>query len=300
MKRKIVLILVAALAAAIFSFDACKQAETTASTLLVLVSDGVTGLPDTGTYNQVVGDQIQYSFTLKPDYSTLTVLFDGVAIAASGTLTLSASEHTLQAYADDLFQCGLTVTLADGVIGTPAAGTFNYPQGTLVDYSFSLADGYYNLAVALDGTVVDTSGTITMSENHTLQVEATAGKKIRGTWLLAETYDDGSTFNGSATFSGNYASGTVIDSDGGSGAYTFIGSTVAFNLVFPNVTYEYTGKFSDDDTMSGTCKRYQTADNVIRGAWIATRESSATATSLRHAGGAGRGGKGDSRRRASQ
>ena len=59
------------------------------------------------------------------------MLFDGTEIAASGTLTVSG-DHTLQAYADDQFQCALTVTLTDGITGTPAAGTCNYPQGTVI------------------------------------------------------------------------------------------------------------------------------------------------------------------------
>ncbi|MCX6557535.1 MAG: hypothetical protein NTW95_08935 [Candidatus Aminicenantes bacterium] len=283
MKRTILPILVAALAAAIFSFTACKQAETVASKVLVVLSEGVTGVPEQGTYNLVSGDTMQYSFSLKPGYSTLTVLWNGNAVAASGTLTLGPGEHTLQAYADDNIQRGLTVTVGEGVSGMPAVGTFNYGQGATVSYSYAVAEGYFNLTVLLDGTVVDSSGTITMDDDHTLDVTATAGKKLRDTWVLAEVYDDGSSFTVNATFSGNYASGTVSDSQGGSGTFTFIGSTVAFNLVFPNVTYEYSGTFTDDNTMGGTCKRYQTADKVFSGNWVAKRKSSLTVTSLHSA-----------------
>ena len=292
MKRKTFLILTVALLAVAFSFDACKEADLGTGTLTVLVSEGVSGIPATGTYNLETKNDLQYSFSLNPGYSKLTVLLDDTAIAASGTLNISG-EHTLQAYADDHFQCALTVTLADGVIGAPAAGTHNYPQGSLVDYSYALQEGYFDLLVSLDGETVDSSGTITLAENHKLNVSATAGKKIRGSWLLTENYNDGSSFNVTAIFSGNYAEGTVTDSDGGSGIYTFSGSTVAFTLVFPNVTYEYDGTFSDENTLSGTCKRYQTADNVVSGAWTATRKTAATAAAMRLVGAANRIRKGD-------
>jgi hypothetical protein len=286
MKRTLIPILVAALAAAIFSFNACKTETPVASKVLVVLSEGVTGTPEQGTYNLVSGDTIQYSFSLQPGYNTLTVLWDGNAVAASGSRTLAPGEHTLQAYADDNIRRGLTVTVTEGVSGTPAVGTHNYAQGASVDYSFAVAEGYYDLTVLLDGMAVDNSGTITMDDDHTLDVMAAAGKKLRDTWVLAEVYNDGSSFTVDATFSGNYASGIVSDSQGGSGTFTFVGSTVAFTLVFPDVSYEYTGTFTDDDTMGGTCKRYQTADNVISGNWVAKRKSSlaAAATSLQSAG----------------
>jgi hypothetical protein len=292
MKRKKMLIFAAVLLVAVFSFDACKKEDPTTGTLTVIVSEGVTGIPVSGVYNVDDANPLQYSFNLNQGYSKLTVLFDGVAIAASGTLTISG-EHTLQAYADDHFQCALTVTLAAGVSGTPWAGTTNYAIGSLVNYSYALQEGYYDLEVMVDNVIVDSSGTITMAEGHKISVDATAGKNIRGSWLLAETYDDGSSFNVTATFSGAYAAGTVTDSNGGSGNYTFISSTVAFTLVFPDVTYAYSGIFSDNDSMRGTCTRYQTAANVISGTWSATRKTAATAAG-QHQTGARKGDAGQS------
>jgi hypothetical protein len=283
MKRKTFLILAVVVLAAVLSFEACKKADVTTFKLTVLVSDGVSGIPAAGAYTLVSGSEMQYSFTLNAGYSKLTVLLDSETIAASGTLTLTG-DHTLQAYADDHFQCGLTVTLAAGVTGTPAAGTFNFDQGALVNYSYAIEDGYFDLVVTLDGAVVANSGTITMSAAHKLNASATAGKNVRGTWLLAESYNDGSSFNVSATFSGAYATGAVTDSDGGRGTYTLDGGSIVFTLVFPDVTYTYSGGFSNNDTMSGTCKRYQTADNVISGTWSATRKTAATAAALRNGG----------------
>jgi hypothetical protein len=284
MKNKRILILAAVLLAAVLSFDGCKESDPDTCVLTVIVSEGVSGLPASGSYTQNVGQELQYSFSLNPGYSKLTVLFDGVAVSASGKITLSG-DHTLQAYSDDNFQCALTVTLTDGVTGTPAAGTFNFPIGTVVDYSYAVAEGYYGLTALLDDSAVDASGSITMSQNHVLQVGATKGKEIRGNWELVETYDDDSAFTVTATFSGGYSAGTVTDSDGGSGTYSFEGSTVIFNLVFPDVNYDYTGSFVDNDTMRGSCVRYQTTDNPVGGTWTATRKK-AGAAAARQASGA--------------
>lgn len=279
MKRKTIPILAAVLLAAVFSFDACKKAAAVTYTVAVTVSAGVSGTPAAGTYYKNAGDQLAYSYTLDAGYEKLTVLLDGTEVAATGTITVS-SDHKLQAYADENGQFTLTVTVTTGgVSGTPAAGTFTHAQGTLVNYSYALTEGYTDLSVKLDGTEVASSGTITMSEDHTLSSSATAGKNIQGSWLLTEIYDDGSSFNVTATFNGNSVSGTVTDSDGGSGIYNVAGATVAFTIVFPDVTYEYSGSFSDDNTMSGTCKRYQTSDNVISGTWTATRSTAAAAAS---------------------
>ncbi len=287
MKIKATLIMAVILLAAVFSFHACKEADVKIYTVTVLISEGVTGIPQPGSYLLQRGEELQYSYSLNPGYSKLTFLFDGAELSPSGTLTIS-KDHTMQAYADDNFQCSLKVDMSAGVTGTPEAGTRNYPQGTVIEYNYGLEEGYYDLSVTLDNELVDPSGTITLSENHNLVVSAFAGKNIKGTWLLKETYDDGSTFAVNATFSGSFTAGTVTDSDGGSGTYTFVGAQVAFKLVFPDVSYEYEGNFLDDDTMGGNCTRYQTAENEVGGSWTATRIPSGTT-----AGAVSRSGKGE-------
>ena len=131
-----------------------------------------------------------------------------------------------------------------------------------------------NLSPLLDAAAVTKSGTITMSANHSLNVTASAIQNVQGSWTLTETYTDGSSFTVAATFSGDYLQGTVTDSQGGSGPYTYDNATIKFTLVFPDVTYAYTGTFSDANTMSGTSTRYQTSDNVVSGTWTATRNAS--------------------------
>ena len=67
----------------------------------------------------------------------------------------------------------LTVTVGEGVTGTPAAGTSTNKKGTAVAYSYTLQSGYDNLSVTLDGAAVAASGSVTMNANHTLAASAT-------------------------------------------------------------------------------------------------------------------------------
>jgi hypothetical protein len=276
MKRNKFFTLVVIVLATIVSTGSCKKADTTTGTLTVILSAGVTGVPEAGTYTEIVGDTVTYSYELSAGYSTLTVVLDGTQVAASGTITISG-EHVLQAYADDNRQYTLKVSLGDGVTGTPEGGMHGYAKGAAVPYSYALADGYKDLVVTLDGTQVASSGTVTMSDDHVLDATASAKDNIQGSWALGESYNDGSAFNVTATFTGNYTTGTVVDSDGGKGTYTVDDTAVSFTLVFPDVTYTYAGSFSDADTMSGTCTRYQTSDNVISGTWSATRSTASAA-----------------------
>jgi uncharacterized Zn-binding protein involved in type VI secretion len=270
---------VALLAAALLSCWGCKKSDEVpvTATYIVIVSAGVNGTPAAGELTLTVGSELNYSYSLQSGYTQLTVQLDDAGIAASGKLTVAAGTHYLQAYADSNVQYSLKVTLANGVNGTPAAGTHYYPQGTVVDYGYSIGEGYTALEVTVDGAEAATSGSIVMDGNHTIAASAGALYNIRGTWTLKEAYADGSAFEVTATFSGSLDSGTVTDSDGGSGTYAVSANNADFTLLFPGVTYEYDGKFSGVDTISGSCKRYQTADAVISGSFEATRTTAAVA-----------------------
>ena len=69
----------------------------------------------------------------------------------------------------------LTITLSEGVTGTPAAGTVEYKKGKVVDYNFTAVAGYKKLAVTLDGVSVDAAGTVTMDKAHTLSAMSIEG-----------------------------------------------------------------------------------------------------------------------------
>jgi tetratricopeptide (TPR) repeat protein len=51
-------------------------------------------------------------------------------------------------------QYTLTTTKGEGVDGNPNSGTMTYNQGAVVNYNYSLQNGYKDLEVRLDGTVV--------------------------------------------------------------------------------------------------------------------------------------------------
>jgi len=277
MKSKTYFILAAALLAAVLPFAGCKKSDVATATLKVIVSEGVSGTPASGSYTMNVGEQMTYHFTLDAGYKKLTVQLDGNDVAANGIVTFSG-DHTLKAFSDDNGTYTLTVTLGTGVIGTPVAGIHSYAAGTVVKYSYDPATGYNAVSPLLDAAAVTKSGTITMSANHSMNVTASAIYNVQGSWTLTETYTDGSSFTVTAAFSGDYTHGTVTDSQGGSGTYTYDYSTVKFTLVFPDVNYSYTGTFSDSNDMSGTSTRYQTSDNVITGTWLATRNASTVAS----------------------
>ena len=274
MKIRTTLIIFAIALMAILSQNGCKTSAAVASnTLTVTVSEGVTGTPATGSYTYNIGDTVNYSYSIQEGYSDLKVLLDNAEVAASGTITISGNQ-TLQAYTAGNGKFTLTVTVGTGVTGTPAAGTYSYNEGDVVDYSYSLASGYTGLSVTVDSTAVTSSGTITMSSLHTLDATSSKQYDITGTWTLNETYADGSTFKVGATFVGDLYSGRVTDSDGGSGTYTVTSSTVSFILTYPNVTYTYSGTLSDDSNMSGTSAKANSVSNYT-GTWSAIKAPTA-------------------------
>jgi formylglycine-generating enzyme required for sulfatase activity len=88
----------------------------------------------------------------------------GVGVVATVILLLSKKKSSVN-YA-------LTVTLATGVNGTPAAGAYAYKSGTKIDYSYTPGPGYDALEVKLDGNILAASGQITMDQDHVLTVTA--------------------------------------------------------------------------------------------------------------------------------
>ncbi len=250
----------------------CKKSEDAAVySFYVTVYKGVTGTPEAGAYAYAAGEKVDYRYTLETGYSGLKVTLDGTEIAGSGTITVSKA-HTLEAFpSQGTGNIKISVTCGTGVNGTPATGFYYYNTGDLVSYNYTLASGYSDLVVLLDGNIVDNPGTFTVSTNHILKASASKIYEIRASWTLNEQYEDGSSFSVTATFSGDLLGGVVIDSDGGVGTYTVAGADVTFNLDYPDVTYRYTGSFSSEDAMSGTSKRYISATMYKAGSWTADR-----------------------------
>jgi hypothetical protein len=150
----------------------------------------------------------------------------------------------------------LTVTLGNGVTGTPAAGSYTHSEDETVNFSYSAQSGYGNLAVTLDGAPVASSGAVGMTTNHTL--DATALIDVRGTWTgLAQNPQGGGGENYffECTFSGGVLSGSVhgrIESLGNAnGTYTVNGNELTFTLNYSGIMLTCTGTFTSPNYVNG-------------------------------------------------
>jgi len=111
----------------------------------------------------------------------------------------------------------LTVSVNEGVEGTPASGTTSYKNGAVVSYNYTLKSGYNTLVVKVDGVDVAASGTITMDKNHTLTAAASK------TFTLNVTKGVG--------VDGSPDSGTTFHNDGASITYNYTLQTGYKDLV---------------------------------------------------------------------
>ena len=156
---------------------------------------------------------------------------------------------------DDTVNYTLTVTVGNGINGTPAAGSYTHSENETVNYNFTAQPGYGNLAVTLDGAPVASSGAVTMNANHTL--DATANFDVRGTWtgLAQVPSQGGQRYYLEGTFSGGVLSGTVqgrIESLGrANGTYTVEGNQLAFTLNYSGTIMTCTGTFTGPNYVNG-------------------------------------------------
>ncbi|MCP5108867.1 MAG: hypothetical protein GY950_36120 [bacterium] len=252
----------------------CKKSEdTTEFSLTVTSGAGVEGTPGSGVYAHTKDEQVAYDYTLKENYIDLKVTLDAVDVEPNGTVTM-ADNHILIAQAEpnpDAFS--LAVSLAAGVEGSPASGLHYHLPGTQVAYNYTLKDNYQDLEVKLDDVVIPSSGTITITKDQIMVVTATLHYDITGSWTLREAYLDDSLFEVTVTFTGDDTSGTVADSDGGTGTYTVDGTYVVFNLDYPEISYAYTGFFTEENDMGGSATRTITGGESHTGSWAATRNA---------------------------
>jgi hypothetical protein len=156
---------------------------------------------------------------------------------------------------EDLSEFTLTVTVGEGIDGTPATGTYSYKENVVVTYSYSPQVGYRNLEVTLDGVVVASNGSIPITANHTLTVTAEKYFDVRGDWAGILT-SNGNKLDFKATFSGDLLTGnvsmTVDFSSKGSGPYSVSGSDISFNGKFSGSKVFFVGSVIDFNHMEGT------------------------------------------------
>ena len=174
--------------------------------------------------------------------------------------------------AEETSQYTLTVTVGDGVNGTPATGTYAYSENDVVTYSYSARTGYGNLTVTLDGAAIANSGVITMSGNHNLNV--TADLDIRGKWI-GNIYWMGNDYYFEVTFSGGLLSGTTkgyTEAPTGPGSeegeFTITNDQIEFTLHYYGGDLLFNGTINNENHMNGT---WDTSTATASGNWELSR-----------------------------
>lgn len=183
-------------------------------------------------------------------------LVAAVVLVAGGAalyfLVLKKKNHTL------------TVSVGEGVSGSPAAGSSTHKKGTAVGYSYALEAGYGDLSVTLDGAPVAASGTVTMNADHTLEARATK------TFVLTVTRGD--------HVEGAPASGSYSHARGANVAYSYSPAAGYANLEvkLDNVPVASSGTVTMDanHTLTALLKGANIAvDSVPAGARIFINEA---------------------------
>lgn len=101
-------------------------------------------------------------------WATLTVLS---VVSGCGSDERRSSPLEPGPLPEDSFS--LVVSVGEGVVGTPREGTYTYPAGTNISYSYTAIDGYEETLVVLDNTVsLASAGQITVSAPRVLGVLA--------------------------------------------------------------------------------------------------------------------------------
>jgi PKD repeat protein len=135
------------------------------------------------------GGSQTYTMTPLAFYQVADVKVDGVSVGAPSTYTFSdvRGNHTIAATFSLAAAHTLSVTLGEGVTGSPSVTT-KYLEGATVNYAYALADScHQSLAVTLDGIPASASGTITMDKNHKLSVTALSVAYLLSVDLAAGT-----------------------------------------------------------------------------------------------------------------
>ena len=178
-------------------------------------------------------------------------------------------------------QFTLTVSVGTGVSGSPASGSYNYLEGSVVNFGYSLESGYTNLSVLLDGSSVASAGSIQMNSSHSLTVSAdpqSASYDVRGSWSGTQTDSNGDPDPFEVTFSGTSAltgttSGWVDDPTSiGTGTYQVTGSSIHFELWYGSTrNFQIDGTIADSNNMSGNWVWTNQSGNKFYGTWQLSR-----------------------------
>jgi hypothetical protein len=157
----------------------------------------------------------------------------------------------------------LTVTIEEGVVGTPVAGVQVLADLAEVEYKYTPVNPLHTVEVMYEGAKAAASGTVTMYRNITLLARLI---DIRAAWTVTLTNNSDGAVNSAPTitFSGsNILGGTFSDSRGYAGAWDAASNKI--NINFGNwENYKLTGTLF---SMSGTW-----ANGSATGTWSAVRK----------------------------
>ena len=148
----------------------------------------------------------------------------------------------------------LTVSVGEGVTGSPATGAYSYSSGASVNYNYALAAGYKNLRVLLDGAAIAPTGVITITGNRTLTASAEP-LDVRGNWegLLYDAFGTDPfqiTFTGTTASSGT-TNGGIVGSPQGTGTFTVANGQITFSIELNFGTFNFSANLTSETHMEG-------------------------------------------------
>jgi hypothetical protein len=175
MKSKIsILFLIMALS--LFLHHSCTTSEDAGQyTLTVTVSEGVNGIPATGTYSYNENEVVTYNYSLQSGYENLVVTLDGVAVGNNGIITMNIN-HTLTVTADEIFdvtgtwngtwyygyvESQMECTFTGGLYSGTLTGDIDYISGTgsgpytIIGDTIQFELNYGGGVIKLNGTIED-------------------------------------------------------------------------------------------------------------------------------------------------
>jgi hypothetical protein len=157
----------------------------------------------------------------------------------------------------------LTVTVKDGVQGTPDSGQHSYKDLTVVDYAYTPVNYLHTVEVYYEGSLLSSSGTITMYTNSALEARLV---DVRDTWTV-QMFNAAGTFliSFDVTLSGNdILGGTFSDTRGLSGLWDGASNKIT-------ITYDNWESYILVGTLSSMSGIWTNGSTDVSGTWSATR-----------------------------
>ena len=158
----------------------------------------------------------------------------------------------------------LTVTLKDGVQGTPESGQHSYKDLTVVEYVYTPVNSLHSVEVIYVGSRLAAKGSVTMYTNVALEARLI---DIRGIWKIRFVYADTDikSIEFTITISGSdVLAGTFTDDRGYTGTWDAGNGKIKITYTnWKNYVLEGTSLFNMSGTWTGESKN---------GTWSAVRK----------------------------